>query len=192
MLLLLLLLTNYCGDKDTYSTSGSNVTFSTAPLNTTEIEIIHYVSVDGVIEVDELVGDGTTTSFNTSLSIVNENATQVYISGVYQSKLTYQTTGNNVAFTTAPPNGANIEVVHTKALALSGFEKNNFTGTRYHSLIIDRKTLNKNFIITAKTKDNVIMGIMHKKYNLHGVQFHPESISTKEGMKLIRNFLNYK
>ena len=116
-------------DKDTYTTSGSNVTFSTAPPNTTEIEIMHYVAIDGVIEVDEFVGDGTTTSFNTSLSIINENATQVYISGVYQSKLTYQTTGNNVTFTTAPPNGANIEVVHTKALALSGFEKNNFTGT---------------------------------------------------------------
>ena len=70
--------------------------------------------------------------------------------------------------------------------------KNNLIGTRYHSLIIDRKTLNKDFIITAKTKDNVIMGIMHKKYNLHGVQFHPESISTKEGMKLIKNFLKYK
>ena len=116
-------------DKDTYTTSGSNVTFATAPPNTTEIEIMHYVAIDGVIEVDEFVGDGTTTSFNTSLSIVNENATSVYISGVYQSKLTYQTTGNNVVFNTAPPNGANIEVVHTKALALSGFEKNNFTGT---------------------------------------------------------------
>ena len=70
--------------------------------------------------------------------------------------------------------------------------KNNLIGTRYHSLIIDRKTLNKDFIITAETRDKVIMGIMHKKYNIHGVQFHPESISTKEGMKLIKNFLNYK
>jgi len=116
-------------DKDTYTTSGSNVTFSTAPPTGTGIEIMHYVAIDGVIEVDEFVGDGTTTSFNTSLSIVNENATSVYVSGVYQSKLTYQTTGNNINFTTAPPNGANIEVVHTKALSLSGFEKNNFTGT---------------------------------------------------------------
>ena len=66
-------------DKDTYTTSGSNVTFSTAPPNTTAIEIMHYVSIDGVIEVDEFVGDGTTTSFNTSLSIVNENATSVYV-----------------------------------------------------------------------------------------------------------------
>ena len=130
-------------DKDTYTTSGTNVTFSTAPPNTTAIEIMHYVSIDGVIEVDEFVGDGTTTSFNTSLSIVNENATSVYVSGVYQSKLTYQTTGNNVTFTTAPPNGANIEVVHTKALSLSGFEKNNFTGTGSQTAFTLNQTVNE-------------------------------------------------
>ena len=54
------------------------------------------------------------------------------------------------------------------------------------------KNLGKNLIITAKTKDNIIMGIMHKNQNVHGVQFHPESISTNEGMKLIKNFLKYK
>ena len=116
-------------DKDGFTTAGSTVTFGTAPPATTEIEIMHYVAVDGVIEVDEFVGDGTTTAFATSLSIINENATQVYVSGVYQSKLTYQTTGNEVNFSIAPPNGANIEVVHIKALALSGFNKNNFVGT---------------------------------------------------------------
>ncbi len=130
-------------DKDTYTTAGSNVTFGTAPPNTTEIEIIHYVAIDGVIEVDEFVGDGTTTSFNTSLSIVNENATQVYVSGVYQSKSTYATAGNNINFTTAPPNGVNIEVVHTKALALSGFEKNNFTGTGAQTAFTLNQTVNE-------------------------------------------------
>jgi len=63
------------------------------------------------------------------------------------------------------------------------------TATRYHSLIIDRNTLNKELIITAETFDKVIMGIMHKKYNVHGVQFHPESIKTPEGIKLLKNFL---
>ncbi|HIF62085.1 MAG TPA: aminodeoxychorismate/anthranilate synthase component II [Candidatus Pelagibacter sp.] len=68
--------------------------------------------------------------------------------------------------------------------------KNPMIGTRYHSLIIDRKTLGKDLIITAETKDNIIMGVMHKKYNIHGVQFHPESIKTIEGMKLLKNFIN--
>ena len=70
--------------------------------------------------------------------------------------------------------------------------KKTFSATRYHSLIIDRKTLSKELEITAETKDKIIMGVMHKKYNVHGVQFHPESIKTPEGMKLLKNFLNYK
>ncbi len=65
------------------------------------------------------------------------------------------------------------------------------SGTRYHSLIIDRKNLGKDLVITAQTTDRIIMGIMHKKYNVHGVQFHPESFKTTDGMKLLKNFLKY-
>ena len=67
-----------------------------------------------------------------------------------------------------------------------------FEATRYHSLIIDKKTLSKDLEITAQTKEGIIMGIMHRKYNIHGVQFHPESIKTKIGIKILRNFINYK
>jgi len=66
------------------------------------------------------------------------------------------------------------------------------TGTRYHSLIIDRNNISKDLVVTAETVDKTIMGIMHKKYNVHGVQFHPESIKTPIGMKLLKNFLKYK
>ena len=57
-----------------------------------------------------------------------------------------------------------------------------FEATRYHSLIIDKKTLSKELIITAQTVDGIIMGVKHKKYNIHGVQFHPESIKTTVGI----------
>ena len=67
-----------------------------------------------------------------------------------------------------------------------------FEATRYHSLIIDKKTLSKELEITAQTEDGVIMGIMHKEYNIHGVQFHPESIKTTIGIKILKNFINYK
>ena len=67
--------------------------------------------------------------------------------------------------------------------------KNNFEATRYHSLIVDRKNFPKNLTITAETKNKTVMGLMHKKYNIHGLQFHPESINTKMGMKLIKNFI---
>ena len=66
------------------------------------------------------------------------------------------------------------------------------SATRYHSLVIDNKNFSSDLIITAETKDNVIMGIMHNKYNIHGVQFHPESIKTPMGLKILRNFINYK
>ena len=67
--------------------------------------------------------------------------------------------------------------------------KNNFEATRYHSLVIERKNFPKDLIITAETKNKTIMGLMHKNYDIYGFQFHPESISTKIGMKLIKNFI---
>ena len=67
-----------------------------------------------------------------------------------------------------------------------------FKATRYHSLIVDKKTLSDQLEVTAETKDGIIMGIMHKKYNIHGVQFHPESIKTIIGIKILKNFINYK
>ena len=64
-----------------------------------------------------------------------------------------------------------------------------FEATRYHSLIIDKKSLSKDLEITALTQDGLIMGVRHKKYNVHGVQFHPESIKTKLGIKILKNFI---
>ena len=66
-----------------------------------------------------------------------------------------------------------------------------FEATRYHSLIIDKKTLSDNLEITAETEDGLIMGVQHKVYNINGVQFHPESIKTKLGIKILKNFVNY-
>ena len=67
-----------------------------------------------------------------------------------------------------------------------------FEATRYHSLIIDKKTLSNELEITAETNDGIIMGVKHKEYNIHGVQFHPESIKTLIGIKILKNFINYK
>lgn len=69
--------------------------------------------------------------------------------------------------------------------------KNPFEATRYHSLVVDRGTLPKILSITAETKDEdkEIMGLKHNEYPIWGVQFHPESILTGEGMKILNNFL---
>lgn len=67
-----------------------------------------------------------------------------------------------------------------------------FTGTRYHSLVVDRKGLSNCFEVSAHTDEGVIMGIRHRDFLIDGVQFHPESILTTEGKKLLSNFLKLK
>ncbi len=65
-----------------------------------------------------------------------------------------------------------------------------FEATRYHSLVISQENLPNDLVVTASTNDNVIMGVRHKKYPIEGIQFHPESILTKDGPQLISNWLN--
>ena len=114
--------------KDNYTTNASTVTMATAPANGTSVELIHMVAVDGVIARDSFTGNGSTTAYVLSMSISNENATQVYLDGVYQSKDNYSTSGSTLTFSTAPPNGTAIEVVHIKAVNASSLNQNNFTG----------------------------------------------------------------
>jgi para-aminobenzoate synthetase component II len=66
--------------------------------------------------------------------------------------------------------------------------KNPFQAARYHSLIIKKNSLSEEFEISAWTEDETIMGIRHKKFMLEGVQFHPESFLTIEGLKILKNF----
>ena len=82
-------------------------------------------------------------------------------------------------------------IIYSKKIGILKNLPKKFIATRYHSLIVDKKNLSKDLLITAVTKNGVIMGLMHKKYNIHGVQFHPESIRTPIGLKILKNFINY-
>jgi len=84
--------------------------------------------------------------------------------------------------------GKTSNIISKKTGILKNLPKT-FEATRYHSLIIDKKSLTKDLEITAETKDGLIMGVSHKKYHVHGVQFHPESIKTKLGIKILKNFI---
>ena len=66
-----------------------------------------------------------------------------------------------------------------------------FTATRYHSLIVERKSLPDTLEISAETDDGTIMGLRHRKMKVEGVQFHPESVLTGAGFKLLENFLEH-
>ena len=88
-------------------------------------------------------------------------------------------------------------IFHAQKSLFSQIE-NPIKATRYHSLVVNQNHLPECLAITAWTKDNSkndveeIMGIMHKTYNIHGVQFHPESIFTPKGKQMLENFLKYK
>jgi para-aminobenzoate synthetase component II len=81
------------------------------------------------------------------------------------------------------------EILHDGKKLFTGLP-NPFIATRYHSLIIDRKSCPDCLDITAQTSDGLIMGVRHKKYRIEGVQFHPESILTTAGKTLLKNFIS--
>jgi anthranilate synthase/aminodeoxychorismate synthase-like glutamine amidotransferase len=88
------------------------------------------------------------------------------------------------------------KLMHGKTSAIShkgtGVFENlakSFEATRYHSLVVKRETLPQSLTITAESDDGEIMGLQHRGLPIHGVQFHPESILTEEGRKLLANFL---
>ena len=66
---------------------------------------------------------------------------------------------------------------------------NPFQATRYHSLIVEPESLPDSLLVTARTQEGEIMGLRHRDYPVYGVQFHPESILTPEGMQILRNFI---
>ncbi|PLY01119.1 MAG: anthranilate/aminodeoxychorismate synthase component II [Desulfuromonas sp.] len=80
-------------------------------------------------------------------------------------------------------------VHHNDQGVMQGLE-NPFVATRYHSLIGEKQTLPECLEVTARTEDDVIMGVRHKRLPVWGVQFHPESILTTEGKKLLKNYLD--
>lgn len=65
-----------------------------------------------------------------------------------------------------------------------------FSGTRYHSLVVERSSLPEELEITAELEDSTIMGLQHRELPIHGVQFHPESIASEHGHKMLQNFLD--
>ena len=125
-----------------------------------------------------------------SLDLVSELSTKFPILGIC---LGHQTIGQSF--------GGKIikckEIMHGKVDTINHFGhsifKNvdkKFKATRYHSLIIEKKTMPKDFVITAETNNKIIMGIAHKKLPIFGLQFHPESIGTDTGKQILKNFLN--
>lgn len=87
-----------------------------------------------------------------------------------------------------PMHGKTSRVIHEGKGVFKGLPSP-FTATRYHSLIVERASLPDCLEFTALTEDGIIMGLQHKEYPVHGVQFHPESIASEHGHLILKNFL---
>ena len=134
-------------------------------------------------------GPGNPNQSGNCLKIVNSLYKKIPILGVCLGhQIIGQVFGSKIVQAKKLMHGKTSKIISKKTGILKNLP-NNFEATRYHSLIIEKKTLSNNLEITAETNDGVIMGIMHKKYNVHGVQFHPESIKTKLGIKILKNFI---
>ena len=146
------------------------------------------------LKFDQIVispGPGRPEDAGVSLKVIKDYYQKVPILGVC---LGHQAIGYvfGAAIVKAPTimHGKTSQILHNGKDIFKGI-KSPFEATRYHSLVIDKKTLPANLLITAHTEDGVIMGVREKSFPLFGVQFHPESILTPDGKKILKNFLKY-
>ena len=134
-------------------------------------------------------GPGNPDQSGNCLKIVRSLYKKIPILGVCLGhQIIGQVFGSKIVQAKKLMHGKTSKIISKKLGILKNLPKS-FEATRYHSLIIDKKSLSKDLEITAETKDGLIMGVRHKKYNVHGVQFHPESIKTKLGIKILKNFI---
>ena len=134
-------------------------------------------------------GPGNPNQAGNCLKIVKEVHKKIPILGVCLGhQIIGQVFGGKIVSAKNLMHGKTSKIKHNKKGLFRNIQ-NNFLATRYHSLVVENKSFPNSLIITAKTKNNTIMGLMHKNYDIHGFQFHPESINTKVGIKLIKNFI---
>ena len=160
------------------------------------VEVIRNDKIDGKTvlrkKFDKIVispGPGNPNQAGNCLKIVKDVHKKIPILGVCLGhQIIGQVFGGKIVNANNLMHGKISKIRHSKKGLFKNVQ-NNFEATRYHSLVVDRKKFPKNLLITAETKSKTITGIMHKEYDIHGFQFHPESISTKVGMKLIKNFI---
>ena len=129
-----------------------------------------------------------------SIQVVKKYYKKTPILGVCLGHQTIgQAFGGNIVSAKKIMHGKTSQIIHDGDYLFKDIPQE-FTATRYHSLVIEKESFPDSLIVTASTKDNKeeseIMGLRHKDYNLFGVQFHPESILTESGHKLLENFLN--
>ncbi|KIL34973.1 anthranilate synthase component II [Cohnella kolymensis] len=155
------------------------------------------IDVDGIAELkpDHILispGPKTPNEAGVSLSLLQRFKGEIPIFGVCLGHQAIgQAFGGQVIRAGQLMHGKTSEIKHDGKTIFEGLPSP-FTATRYHSLVVERHTLPDCLEISAQTDDGEIMGLRHKEYVVEGVQFHPESIMTEYGLRLLSNFLKHK
>jgi anthranilate synthase component II len=134
-------------------------------------------------------GPGTPSQAGIIIDLVKEAAGKIPVFGVCLGlQAIGEAFGGEVVRAPSQMHGKVSAVHHEDKGVFKGLGQD-FAATRYHSLVVDRSTLPAELEVTAET-DGLIMGLQHKTKNVHGVQFHPESIASENGHAILKNFLD--
>jgi len=152
------------------------------------------IAVDDVLaaEPEAIVlspGPCTPDDAGTCLDLIKQAAPSIPIFGVCLGHQAIgQVFGGDVVRAPVPVHGKLSEMKHKGESVFRGIN-GPFKATRYHSLVVDRKSMPADLAITAETEDGLVMGLAHTELPVHGVQFHPESIASEHGHLILQNFL---
>ena len=153
------------------------------------------ISIDDIdiLQPEKIVispGPGKPENAGISIDIIKKYYNKIPILGICLGHQAIAVAfGGDVIHSNEISHGKVVKIIHEKSKIFIDVP-NAFMATRYHSLMINAKSLPDDIRTIAKTKNKIIMGIEHKEHNLFGLQFHPESIETKYWMKMIENFLD--
>ncbi|MEJ2053879.1 MAG: aminodeoxychorismate/anthranilate synthase component II [Calditrichaceae bacterium] len=135
-------------------------------------------------------GPGRPEDAGISMSVIKQYGPDIPVLGICLGHQSIgQIYGGKVIRADAPVHGKTSRVIHTRHYIFEELP-DQFEATRYHSLIVERSTLPDCLETIAETEEGVIMGLQHKDFPITGLQFHPESILTPEGPKILTNWLN--
>ena len=142
-------------------------------------------SYDGIVISP---GPGTPAEAGISTQVIKDLSGKVTILGVCLGHQCLGEAFGGRVVRNEPSHGKTSWIRHDNSGVLAGVN-DPFEATRYHSLIVERSSIPDELVVTAWTADETVMGLRHSRHPTYGVQFHPESVLTKEGKKILSNFI---
>ncbi|HEY8797103.1 MAG TPA: aminodeoxychorismate/anthranilate synthase component II [Candidatus Dormibacteraeota bacterium] len=150
-----------------------------------EVKIGELAGYDGILISP---GPGTPEDAGISTQAIRDLSGKVAILGVCLGHQCLGEAFGGKVVRNEPSHGKTSWIRHDNSGVLAGVS-DPFEATRYHSLIVERSSIPEELVVTAWTADDTVMGLRHTRHPTYGVQFHPESVLTKEGKKILANFI---